>query len=67
MGGKPKDFISFKANDIKLELQEKLDKSFCIDGERLDDDSLIYNINASNKMNFIVPKEKEKKLFINNI
>lgn len=67
MGGKPKDFISFKANDIKLELQEKLDKSFCIDGERLDEDSLIYNINASNKMNFIVPKEKEKKLFINNI
>lgn len=67
MGGKPKDFINFRAKDIKLEYSEKLEKNFCIDGERLDDNSLSYHISVSNKMNFIVPQDEEKKLFVKKI
>lgn len=66
MGGNPKDFIRLRANDIKLNYREPLEKNFCIDGERLDDSNLTYHISASNKMNFLVPSDYNKKLFLNN-
>lgn len=66
MGGNPKDFIKLRANDIKLNYKEPLEKNFCIDGERLEDNSLTYHISASNKMNFLLPEDYNKKLFINN-
>lgn len=63
LGMKPKNMISLKANDINIKLSELPDKNFCIDGEKLSINEKEYHISASNKMNFIVPKNKIRKLF----
>lgn len=66
MGMNPKNMISFKANDLKVKLSEVPEKNWCVDGEKLEENTCYYHINANNKMNFLVPKNKTKKLFLNN-
>ena len=66
LGMKPKNMISFKANDLKIKLSEIPEKNWCVDGEKLEENTSYYHINANNKMDFLVPKNKTKKLFLNN-
>ena len=67
LGGRPKDIISLKGNDINISFDDTLDKNWCIDGEELKDKSKSFHIKAKDKMKFLVPKEKVNKLFIKEI
>ena len=57
--------ISFyKANNIKIKFRHKLKKKWCIDGEKLDDDTLIYNISIDRNFKMMLPKKNIDKLFL---
>lgn len=62
--GKNKNLVTFKAHDIKLKFSESLEHNPNIDGDKLEDNSLSYHISVSDKMNFLVPKGVNKKLFL---
>lgn len=57
------DIISVKAHEITIKLIDHPDKLWCIDGEKYDYDGDEYTIKINEKMNFLTPKQKSKKLF----
>lgn len=63
LGLKPKNMVSLSASNIKIKLSELPEKNWCIDGEKLSINTTEYNISTHNKMNFVVPQGKSKKLF----
>jgi len=52
--------ISVKASDIKIKLNAKPDKKWCIDGEKFDYDGKEYKIKVACQMKFLVPKDMAK-------
>lgn len=64
-GQKSKNIISVKASDVKVKLKDKLEKKWCVDGEKYDYNGEEYHISVGNKMKFLTPSEKvkTKKLF----
>lgn len=64
--GKNKNLVTFKAHDINLKFRELLEHNPSIDGDKLENNNLTYHISASNKMNFLVPSDYNKRLFLNN-
>jgi diacylglycerol kinase (ATP) len=52
--------ISVKASNIKIKLNAKPDKKWCIDGEKFDYDGKEYKIKVACQMKFLVPKEMAK-------
>lgn len=60
IGRNSKNVISTKAKNINITLKDYPKKNWCIDGEKLSENVLEYNINANNKMDFLVPKNNNK-------
>ena len=72
-----KSILYFKANDItkvpglflhktdyiKITFIDKLKKPWCIDGEKLDSNNLIYEIKVTSDLKMLVPKKILNKLF----
>jgi len=63
IGEKTSDIISLKAKEIIVKMIDIPDKKWCIDGERYDYDGMEYRITIKEKMKFLTPKIKTKKLF----
>ena len=63
LGMPSKEIISLKAHEITVKLLDQPEKKWCIDGERYDYDGDEYHIKIQDKMNFLTPKAKSKKLF----
>lgn len=55
--------ISFRANNIKVKFKERLKKNWCIDGEKLELNTLTYDIKNNHSVSFLVPKKNISKLF----
>ena len=66
-GKNPDDIISLKAHDVSIKFIDKLDKNWCIDGEKFEYFGNEYNIKVSSKMKFLIPKHYKKKLFSVNV
>lgn len=66
-GKNPDDIISLKAHDVSIKFIDKLDKNWCIDGEKFEYFGNEYNIKVSSKMKFLTPKNNKKKLFSVNV
>lgn len=66
VGQKSNKIISMKAREVSIKLLDKLDKNWCIDGERYDYDGSEYSIKVHSKMKFLVPKINVKNLFKDN-
>ena len=64
MGLDNANIIKVKGNEINLSFSEYLDKSWCIDGEEFISDSKNYNLKVTDQMNFVVPKNVNKRLFL---
>ena len=47
-----------------MKFAEKPKKNWCIDGEKLDDDSLKYEIKIDRNIKMMIPKKNIDKLFI---
>ena len=56
----------YKTNNLKLKFSEKPKKNWCIDGEKLDDDSNFFNIKIDRNIQMMIPKKNVDKLFIDN-
>ena len=54
----------YKTNNIKIKFADKPKKNWCIDGEMLDDDSKVFEINTNNNIPMMIPKKNIDKLFI---
>jgi len=67
LGKNTKDIISLKAHDVSIRFFDKLDKNWCIDGEKLEYCGNEYNIKVSSKMKFLTPKQRKKTLFNVNV
>lgn len=59
---KTKEIISLKAKNISMKFLDKPYKNWCVDGEKYIYDGIQYNIKIEEKMNFLMPKTKVKKL-----
>jgi len=57
------DIISLKAHDVSVKLLDVPEKKWCIDGEKYDYEGGEYHIEIKDKMSFLTPKIKTKKLF----
>ena len=55
--------ITFRTNNIKIKFKEKLKKNWCIDGEKLEKNKYIYNIENTQTIKLLVPKKNVTKLF----
>lgn len=67
LGKNTDDIISLKAHDVSIKVIDKLDKNWCIDGEKFEYFGNEYNIKVSSKMKLLTPKQKKKNLFSVNI
>lgn len=57
----------YRTNNIKIKINSKDYKPWCIDGEKLElDDKDKYKIEISNKVKILTPKKNVSKLFVNN-
>lgn len=54
----------YKTDNIKIKFKHKPKKNWCIDGEQLDEDTLIYNINIDRNFKMMLPKKNIDKLFL---
>ena len=56
-------FNFYRTNNIKIKINNYVDDTWCIDGEKLDNVSSIYNIETVNKVKVLIPKRNVGKLF----
>ena len=57
-------FYFHKTDYLKIKFIDKLKKPWCIDGEKLDDNSNVYEIKVTSDLKMLVPKKINDKLFI---
>lgn len=55
----------YKTDKMKLKFREKPKKNWCIDGEKLDDDSCSFEISIDREIKMLIPSKNIGKLFIN--
>ena len=55
---------SYKADNFKIEFIDKPKKPWCIDGEKLDDNSNKFEITIDNSLKMMIPKKNVEKLFV---
>ena len=55
---------SYKTNNLKIKFLDKPKKAWCVDGEKLDDDSLVFDIKIDNSLKMMIPKKNIDKLFV---
>lgn len=64
MGLETENIISLKGHDINIQMDEQSEKAWCIDGEKLSENSRNIIIRAKTKMKILTPKGiRDKKLF----
>ena len=64
MGLEAKNIISLKGHEIEIDMSEESKKNWCIDGEKLKENSKNIRIKAKTKMKILVPLDvKDKKIF----
>lgn len=56
-------FYFHKTNNLKIKFIDKLRKPWCIDGEKLNDNSNTYEITVNSELKMLVPKKINEKLF----
>ena len=54
----------YKTNNIKLTINTPTSRSWCVDGEKLEDDSKQYHIKTENNVKILIPTKNIKKLFL---
>ena len=60
-------FYFYKTDKIKIKINNPEDETWCIDGEKLENNNNdTYKIETINRVKILVPKKNIKKLFINN-
>lgn len=52
-----------KTNNVKITINTPTSRSWCIDGEKLEDNSKTYNIKTENNVKLLIPTKNIKKLF----
>lgn len=57
-------FYFHKTNNLKVTFNTPLDKSWCIDGEKLNDKSNTYQITLEKNIKILMPRKNIEKLFI---
>lgn len=67
MGQKSNDIISLKAREVKVKMLDKPEKKWCIDGEEYKYDGNEFTIRIGDRMPFLTPKIKSKKLFSSDV
>ena len=65
LGRKSNEMIAMKAKEVNIKLIDKPSKKWCIDGEKYEYEGTTFDIKANKKMNILVPKKNEDKLFKN--
>lgn len=58
-------FYFHKTSSIKIHFHSKLKKPWCLDGEKLDSNTMDYNIEMIQNIKVLLPKKVIPKLFIN--
>jgi len=57
-------FYFHKTDNLKIKFIDKLKKPWCIDGEKLDENSSVYEITITSDLKMLVPKKINDKLFV---
>jgi len=57
-------FYFHKTNNLKITFIDKLRKPWCIDGEKLEEISNVYNIKVTDDLKMLIPKKINEKLFL---
>lgn len=60
-----KGFEFYKVSELEIKFNDDITDAWCIDGEKLDDDSNIYKIEIVREFSILMPKKNIKKLFVN--
>ena len=63
LGRKSNEMIALKAKEVNIKLIDKPSKKWCIDGEKYEYEGMTFDIKVNKKMNVLVPKKNEEKLF----
>ena len=58
-------FEFFRLNELELKFKNPPKNAWCIDGEKLDDDTKTYKIEMVKNFAILMPKKNVKKLFVN--
>ena len=61
-----KGFEFYKTDELEIAFDKDVKIDWCIDGEKLDEDSNCYKIKIISDFNILMPKKNIKKLFIEN-
>ena len=56
---------SYKTDRIKIKFMDKPKKPWCIDGEKLENIDMKYDITIDNSLKMMIPKKNVDKLFVN--
>ena len=59
-------FYFYKTDNIKIRLKERPKKNWCIDGEKLSQNNLNYEVTILRDTKMLLPKNELDKIFINN-
>ena len=59
-------FYFYKTDNIKIRLKERPKKNWCIDGEKLSQNNLNYEVTILRDTKMLLPKKELDKIFINN-
>lgn len=59
-------FYFHKVNNMKIKFNDNQKKNWCIDGEKLEDDSDTFTIKVVRDIRLLIPKKNIKELFIEN-
>lgn len=60
-----KGFEFFRLNELEVKFKSAPKNAWCIDGEKLEDDTKTYKIEIVKNFSILMPKKNVKKLFIN--
>ncbi len=60
-----KGFEFYRLNELEIKFNEIPENAWCIDGERLDDETTTYKIEIVKDFSILMPKKNIKKLFVN--
>jgi len=60
---KTNKIISLKAKNINIKINDNIENKWCIDGECYNCDGTWYNIKVKDRMQFLIPKKKSKRIF----
>lgn len=58
-------FYFHRTNKLKIKFIDKLRKPWCVDGEKLDENTNTYTITVTSDLTMLVPKKLNEKMFIN--